>query len=213
MEKLNIYQKLLCISNDLETVAKNLSVGVGKSSYKAVGEADVLRAVKPLEEEYGVYSYPVSRNIVESSVIESVDFNGNVKKQQFMRLEIVYRFVNTENPAEFVDITSYGDGIDSGDKATGKAMTYADKYALMKAYKIITGDDPDQHASEELRAKEAKPVAKATAQQIEVIKKAYENKADKFSEMLKMFNVEKLEDMTVEQASKVCKLIKEKAGK
>ena len=158
MEKLNIYQKLLCISNDLETVAKNLSVGVGKSSYKAVGEADVLRAVKPLEEEYGVYSYPVSRNIVESSVIESVDFNGNVKKQQFMRLEIVYRFVNTENPAEFVDITSYGDGIDSGDKATGKAMTYADKYALMKAYKIITGDDPDQHASEELRAKEAKPV-------------------------------------------------------
>ena len=28
-------------------------------------------------------------------------------------------------------------------------MTYADKYALMKAYKISTGDDPDQNASEE----------------------------------------------------------------
>ena len=26
-------------------------------------------------------------------------------------------------------------------------MTYADKYALMKAYKISTGDDPDQNAS------------------------------------------------------------------
>lgn len=26
-------------------------------------------------------------------------------------------------------------------------MTYADKYALMKAYKIVTGDDPDQHHS------------------------------------------------------------------
>lgn len=28
-------------------------------------------------------------------------------------------------------------------------MTYADKYALMKAYKISTGDDPDQTASED----------------------------------------------------------------
>ena len=30
-------------------------------------------------------------------------------------------------------------------------MTYSDKYALLKAYKIVTGDDPDQYASEELR--------------------------------------------------------------
>ena len=28
-------------------------------------------------------------------------------------------------------------------------MTYSDKYALMKSYKIITGDDPDQNPSEE----------------------------------------------------------------
>ena len=36
------------------------------------------------------------------------------------------------------------------DKAPGKAMTYADKYALMKAYKMVTGDDPDQNASDDL---------------------------------------------------------------
>ena len=30
-------------------------------------------------------------------------------------------------------------------------MTYADKYALMKAYKISTGDDPDNTASEEVK--------------------------------------------------------------
>ena len=37
--------------------------------------------------------------------------------------------------------------LDSGDKGDGKAMTYGDKYALMKAYKISTGDDPDAQAS------------------------------------------------------------------
>ncbi|MDQ9734072.1 ERF family protein, partial [Acinetobacter baumannii] len=62
-------------------------------------------------------------------------------------IETIYKFVNVENPEESIEIISYGDGIDTQDKAVGKAMTYADKYALMKAYKIISGDDPDQDKS------------------------------------------------------------------
>lgn len=147
---LNIYEKLSNISTELMTVAKNLEVGVGANKYKAVGEADVLRAVKPLEAKYQVYSYPVSRTIIESGTVESVTYKGEVKKNLFERIEVVYRFVNIENPSEYIDITSYGDGIDSQDKSVGKAMTYADKYALLKAYKIVTGDDPDQNASEDL---------------------------------------------------------------
>lgn len=151
---MNIYEKLSNITNELTAVAKNLSVGVGKSSYKAVGEADVLAAVKPLEIKYKVYSYPVSRKVIESGVIEneSTGYDGSkvIKKQLFERIEVVYRFVNIEKPEEFIDIVSYGDGIDSQDKSVGKAMTYADKYALLKAYKIITGDDPDQNKSETL---------------------------------------------------------------
>ena len=53
---------------------------------------------------------------------------------------------------EMQKVTTYGDGIDSGDKSVGKAMTYADKYALLKAYKIVTGDDPDQEASKDLNS-------------------------------------------------------------
>lgn len=152
VKKLNVYQRLLLIENELTNVAKNLSVGVGKSSYKAVGEADVLKAVKPLEAKYGVYSYPASRRIVESAVLENeqTDYNNNkvIKKSFFERIETVYRFVNVDNPSEYIEITSYGDGIDTGDKSVGKACTYADKYALLKAYKIITGDDPDQDESQ-----------------------------------------------------------------
>lgn len=153
---MNIYEKLSLITTELGAVAKNLNVGTGKSSYKAVGEADVLAAVKPLEAKYKVYSYPVSRKIIESGTIEneSTDYNGNktIKKQLFERIEVCYRFVNIEKPEEYIDIVSYGDGIDSQDKSVGKAMTYADKYALLKAYKIITGDDPDQNASGELKS-------------------------------------------------------------
>ena len=51
---MNIYEKLSAITNEIGTVAKNLEVGVGKSQYKAVGEADVLKAVKELEAKYKV---------------------------------------------------------------------------------------------------------------------------------------------------------------
>lgn len=147
---MNIYEKLSKISNELSTVAKNLSVGEGKAKYKAVGEADVLKAIKPLEEKYKVYSYPSQRRIIESGFLDTVNYKGEPKKQFYERIEVIYKFVNIEEPNEYIEITTYGDGIDSGDKSVGKAMTYADKYALLKAYKIVTGDDQDQEPSGEL---------------------------------------------------------------
>ena len=149
---MNIYEKLSAITAELSAVAKNLQVGEGRTSYKAVGEADVLAAVKPLEAKYKVYSYPCSRKVIDSDIMTvTKTYNGNTTETQklFMRVETIYRFVDTEKPEDFIEITTYGDGVDSQDKACGKAMTYADKYALLKAYKIITGEDPDQHKSEE----------------------------------------------------------------
>ncbi len=155
---MNIYEKMLGITSELSRVAKNLEVGFGQSKYKATGEADVLAAIKPLEAQYKIYSFPVKREIIETGEMETKSGTKNL----FLRIATTYRFVNVEKPDEFIEITSYGDGVDSQDKSVGKAMTYSDKYALMKAYKIITGDDPDQDKSEEMNKvstkKNAKPV-------------------------------------------------------
>lgn len=67
------------------------------------------------------------------------------------RIKTVYRFVNVDEPTDFIETTVFSEGFDSQDKGSGKAMTYGDKYALMKAYKISTGDDPDATASEEVK--------------------------------------------------------------
>jgi len=149
----NIFEKMSAITNELGVVAKNLNVDMGGGrSYKAVQEKDILDAVKPLEEKYKVYSYPVDRTIVDSDIlVKETEYKEKITKTNtlFMRIETTYRFVNTEKPEEFIDVKTYGDGLDTGDKAPGKAMTYADKYALMKAYKIATGDDPDAEGSPE----------------------------------------------------------------
>lgn len=144
---MNIFQKLAAITADLQTVAKNLTVSTGKNSYKAVSERDIIDAVKPLEAKHGVYSYPVSRETLESERLESESYDGKTKTTFFTRIKTTYRFVNVEDPQDFIETVVFSVGLDSGDKGDGKAMTYGDKYALMKAYKISTGDDPDQSAS------------------------------------------------------------------
>lgn len=149
---LNIFQRMSKITEELAPVAKNLTVGYGNNSYKAVSERDVLDAVKPLEIKWGVYSYPYSREILEAQTYETTrkDRNGNETTSTtfFSRIKTVYRFLSVDDPQQYLDITSFAEGIDPADKGSGKAMTYADKYALLKAYKISTGDDPDKDPSE-----------------------------------------------------------------
>lgn len=166
---LNIFQRMLAATSEINRVAKNLKVDISKSqSYKAVAESDVLEAVKPIEEKYGIYSYPVSRTVIKDEAYTTTsEYDGRKSEKTtfFMRLATVYRFVNIDNPDDYIDITTYGDGVDTQDKAPGKAMTYADKYALLKAYKIQTGDDPDAGASGNLGKKKfEKPTAEQFAQ-------------------------------------------------
>ena len=166
---LNIFQRMLAATAEINRVAKNLKVEIAKGKeYKAVAEADVLEAVKPVEEKYGIYSYPFARDIIKDEVLVSTstwDGKTTEKQSQFIRVKTTYRFVNVESPAEYIDITTYGDGVDTQDKAPGKAMTYGDKYALLKAYKIQTGDDPDAGASGDFK-KKPKVFEKPTAEQL-----------------------------------------------
>ena len=153
VKSMNIFQRVAAITDELGVVAKNLNVSAGKGgSYKAVSERDIIDAVKPLETKYRVYSYPSSREIIDDEILEGEKtYNGQTTKTTtfFTRIKTEYTFLNIDNPEDRYTTIVFSEGIDPGDKGSGKAMTYADKYALMKAYKISTGDDPDQNPSEE----------------------------------------------------------------
>jgi hypothetical protein len=151
----------------------------------------------------------MSRSIVDRDVlVKETEYNGQITKTNtlFMRVETVYRFVNIDNPSEYIETTVYGDGIDTGDKATGKAMTYADKYALMKAYKLSTGDDPDKEASPEQGYTKAEP--KATLKQVSMLEDLY-NDAE-LEAIIAKGNITSLKDLTIAQASN---LISKRMGK
>ena len=203
---MNIYQKMLAIASEAENIEKSLKVQMGAGSYKAVGETDVLSEIKPLEKKYGVFGYPLSREITESQVIESQTKDGFVKTRLFMRVKTIYRFVNVEEPTEYVDVVSFGDGLDDGDKAPGKAMTYSDKYALLKAFQCVSGDDPDQEPSEpSYRAQNGykptyPPISdKASTKQLETIANLLNEKKARIED----FGYSTVEHLTKQQASQV----------
>jgi|LGVF01.2.fsa_nt_gb hypothetical protein len=195
---MNIYEKLLKITDELDTVAKKLTVGVGKSAYKGVGEADVLSAVKPLEVKYGVYSYPMDREMIyaEAFTGEKAGYKPTDPPKRtykfVIRLKTTYRFVNVNEPSEYVDQVVFSDGEDPMDKAPGKAMTYGDKYALLKAYKIITGDDPDQNHSNDTTPTNMKKYTKPPKKQHSTLGNLSEAEAFKQAVDKGMENIEKL---------------------
>ena len=121
IKKLNINEKMSLITEEMRVVEKGLKVNVSKtSSYKAVSERDILDNVKPLEKKYRVYSYPVDRKLIDKDILVKENDYGKTNTL-YMRLEITYRFVNMDNPDDYIDIKTYGDGLDTGDKAPGKA--------------------------------------------------------------------------------------------
>lgn len=63
-------------------------------------------------------------------------------KQSVVTLKVQWLITDGDS-GESVTIESVGTGADSGDKATNKAQTIAMKYAMLLAFAIPTGDDPE----------------------------------------------------------------------
>ena len=62
-------------------------------------------------------------------------------------------------------VQALGEGSDSGDKATSKAMTSALKYALRQTFLIETGDDPD-HTPSEVQQRQSAPLKRPTVEEL-----------------------------------------------
>lgn len=122
--------------------------------------------------------------------------NGRMPRLEFELMDIDTGF------GESTVIT--GEGIDKGDKAGYKAYTGALKYYLANTFMVATGDDPEKESpSETMNTKEEK---KATPKQIEFLKSKYEG--ENMEKLLKVNNLEKIEDMSMSVASNLIGKIK-----
>lgn len=142
---MNIYQKLIEVRKEVPYLQKENS----GAQYKYVSSSQVLGNCKSKMDELGLLLIPsVMGHKVTESIIEKPDREGNIEKRTttyFTELDMSYMWVNAEKPEETIVCNWYGQGVDiAGEKGVGKAMTYAEKYFMLKFFNIPTDkDDPD----------------------------------------------------------------------
>ena len=201
-EKLNLFEKIQKVSEAVMNIEKDMTVGSGSYSYKAVSDVEVTLRVKKAEIANKLLSIPIKQELLKSRVINQVK-NGKESVLFVDNIKMTVRFIDLEDTKQFIDIESLGKGVDSGDKGFGKASTYARKYALLNAYKIATGEDPDADKSptvEPLTEDAKKDAIIAVCLKDEKIK----------NNVLSHFNLGSLNDLSKEDVKKIYSQFKAK---
>lgn len=135
----NIYEKLLAVMQNVKYLNKDDSVEFKSTKYKALSEEKVTSIMR---EQF----------IAQKLLVFPIEMQSS-RDGQISHVDVRYRILNVEDPTEYIDVVSCGDGADTQDKGAGKAMTYAFKYMWLRTLAIPTGEDPDKISSEELTEK------------------------------------------------------------
>lgn len=201
---MNLFEKIQAVSMAVMNIEKDMQVGSGNSAYKAVSDTAVISAVKRAEEKYKLISIPVKVERIDGDVILGVvDQYGKQSKTYVDNIKMTTEIIDLEEPTQRISIESFGKGIDTGDKGFGKASTYARKYALLNAYKIFTGEDPDKDALPPENKVQAEPDKKKIAI-ADYLEKNLVTKA----KVLSQFGVVTLDDLKKEQVDSLYERMK-----
>lgn len=146
---MNIYQKLVEVRKSVPHLKKENE----GAQYKYVSSSQTLGAIRAKMDEMNLLLIPeILASRVNSVIEEGKDKFGNDKKRvtYFTELDIKYVWVNADKPEETIEKTWYGQGVDiAGEKGVGKALTYAEKYFILKSFNVPTDkDDPDSSQGE-----------------------------------------------------------------
>ena len=139
----NIYQRLVAVMNAVSYVQKEEKKVNGQ--YTFVSHDAVTAKIRPALLEHGIATVCTVKNHIQ---------DGNRTE-----VTLAVRFVNIDKPDDFVEVESFGYGIDPQDKGPGKAVSYAFKYALLKTFCLETGDDPERDSIEHEPVQKAAPHA------------------------------------------------------
>ncbi len=139
---LAVFEAINAIQAELakKGIAKDRQAGTGNYGYKFRGIDDVYNSLSPLLAKHGLIVMPrySDRIVTEKAGKNGILFYVSIKGE--------FDFISSKDGSKITAIT-YGEAMDSGDKATNKAMSIAYKYACFQVFAIPTeGDnDPDAH--------------------------------------------------------------------
>lgn len=133
---LNLHQRLIEVRKSVAYLQKE-NAG---HQYKYVSSSQVLSSLRAAMDTFRVL---LTVEVVEAKISEFTSREEKAK-QWLTELWVQYCWINADDPADRFPCRFYGQGIDTAEKGVGKALTYTEKYFLLKTFNIATDkDDPD----------------------------------------------------------------------
>lgn len=192
-----IYQAIPKVMAEINAVGKNKQNKQQGFMYRGVD--DVMNALYPTLSKCKVFIVP---EILEQKREERQTAKGAILIYSICRI----RFRFFADDGSFVEAITVGEGMDSGDKATNKAMAIAFKYACFQVFCIPTEEmhDPDSETPPNLEpSREAQQAAidKANSEPIDktkisVIRNTIMRKGLKMDSILSHYGIKSFEAMS-----------------
>lgn len=186
---MKLVSKLAKVMQEVKYIEKKGYNSFHKYNYAT--ESDVAEKVREVLATQNVMMIP---NVKEHSTREHINAKGRTEYIATVLMEFI--FIDGET-GEKITFQMAGEGQDAGDKAYYKAITGAQKYALMKAFMIPTGDDPEQDSNPG-ESEEQKPITNKQIGEIKAIVKELATARGKtdadYYQVLKITDITKLSE-------------------
>ena len=143
-DKLNLHQKLVEVKKSIEGFSRDKKSGNGSFAYEYVSGSQVLRAIKGKMDELGVLLIPeVDYDTMKWEKYNYKTAKGADKTDFIITMKMNYTWVNSEFPEDKITVpwVCIGQQTDDIAKAVGTAMTYNERYFLLKFLGLPTDED------------------------------------------------------------------------
>lgn len=140
---MEIYKAIGEIQRELDAIGKNKKNQQQGFNFRGID--DVYNALHPLLAKHGVFTVP---EVLEDRSEDRQTKNGGQLIYRILRMKYTFYAVDGSSVSAVV----IGEGMDSGDKASNKAMSIAHKYAFFQVFSIpteeVAASDPDNYSHE-----------------------------------------------------------------
>lgn len=156
---MNVYQKINEVKKTISCFVKDASTS-GKGSYTYISGTQILIKVKQKMEEVGLLFIPVRTDHRGYQTFVYKNSYDQEKTDFLVDGKLTYAWINIDEPTDRqeIEFEYYGQQNDLS-KAFGSALTYSERYLLLKSLGVPTDeDDPDGVTDTKKQTTNSKPI-------------------------------------------------------
>jgi hypothetical protein len=190
-----IYKKIINVMREINFIPKETFVKMKSGGYIAVSHDTVARLLHPILAKEGI--------VVKVTLLYSS--KEMMKDMVFYSGRYSLSLIDADD-GDSIEYTGEAHAIDVGDKAPGKALSYATKMLLLKAFLLETGENDE----ERVEAEKAETISEEDA---EDIRELAEKSGTDIKNILSWAGIKSLTELRKDQYSRVIDILEKKLNR